>query len=954
MRLTKSRFVTVCQQTLIVGTAFAVLGPAADVISLDVVARPGQAAQYGEAATPEPEATGVPAPAATAAPEVPAKTTVETAPVEPRITEVPVDEAAPVTAEEVEQAGDEPVPADGDVVETAPQQVKGYGAIGVTWDPGTAVEEGQIAVQARTRVDGEWSDWQELHYNAEEGPDLGSADARNARPGTDPLIIGDVDEVQTRVVTAAGVETPDLQMAVVDPGASHGTAVEDPTISTGGASGVAADATISTDQGDLKLQAGTTVPRPTIYSRAQWGANESLRKGTVSYGTIAAGFIHHTVNANNYTAEQVPGIIRSIYAYHTQTKGWNDIGYNFLIDRFGRIWEGRYGGVDKAVVGAHTQGYNSYSFAASAIGNYEEAQPSAATLDAYARLYAWKLSMYGIAADDTSQYVGSRYFQAINGHRDAGQTACPGRYLYAKIPDVRVAARKYQLAAPTSTATPPPPPPTGTPRVPNLAGASYPDMVARRSSDGAAVVFQTGGLLAFGAPVTKGTGFSQYDTKVLSPDLNGDGLSDLFVRFADTGVAGVRPGLGDGTFGKGLRALTSFTGYDLITPVGRFDGDRYADMVGRKRSTGSLVLFRGNGAGSFAKVLLGTGFGTINRIVATGDLTGDGKNDLLVRSASNRLYRYDGDGLGHVKPSVALPGTWDYSVLTGFGDLTGDRLPDLLVRDSAGKLLVAPGDGLGSFGQMVPADGSLSGLARVSVAPVLGSPEPDAVGFAGDSLVVVPHTGRVSVRGPQLAGVSFAGANKVLNVGDWDQDGRSDVITRQPNGYLTLYRGLGFGKLAAGKVIDTRDFNTVGMLTAAGDVTGDKLPDLIGEKTGRLVVFPGKGNAALGTYKVLNSTLKATALLDLGRWDSGGTIDTGVLNGTLGWLASSLGSPKSLSADLSGLTGVFSAGDVTGDGRRDLVGRGANGTLWMLPGISTGFGTRRYLGGGFAGYDLLG
>lgn len=949
MRPTKSRFVTVCQQALIVGTAFAVLGPAADVISLDVVARPGEAAQYGDVRTPD-EPTGTTSPAPAPAPSVKAR--VETAPVAPRVTQVPVDEATDVTADEVAQVGDEPVPTDGDVVETAPQQVKGYGAIGVTWEPGTGVEEGQIAVQARTRVDGAWSDWEELHYNAEEGPDLGSPDALGARPGTDPLIIGDVDEVQTRVVTARGVETPDLQMAVVDPGASAGTALEEPTISTGTASEVAADTTIETDQGALKLQAGTTVARPTIYSRRQWGANESLRKGTVSYGKIAAGFIHHTVNANTYSADQVPAIIRSIYAYHTQTKGWNDVGYNFLIDRFGRIWEGRYGGVDKAVIGAHTQGYNSYSFAASAIGNYEEAQPSTATLDAYARLYAWKLSLHGIAANDTSQYVGSRYFQAINGHRDAGQTACPGRYLYAKMPDIRAAARKYQLAGSTTTLAPV----TGAPRVPNLDGVAYPDLVARRASDGAAVVVPTGGLLAFSAPVTRSTGWSRYNARVLSPDLNGDGRSDMVARLSSTGVTVVRPGRGDGTFGRGLKALRSFIGYDLITAVGRFDGDRHADFVGRKRATGNLILFRGDGAGSFTKSVLATGFGSATKVVATGDITGDGRADLLVRDASGRLTRYNGDGAGHVRTGSLLPGTWNYPVLTGHGDLSGDGLPDLLLRTSAGAVLVAPGNGLGSFGKLIPADGSLSGLTWVSAAPVLGSAEPDAVGFSGDSLVVVPHSGHVNLRRTVSAGVSFRSANLVLNVGDWDGDGKGDVITRQTNGDLVLYRGTGTGKLTAGTVIDTRDFNTVGMLTAAGDVTGDGKPDLTGTKSGRLVVFPGNRASALGTYAFLSSTtLTGTGLVDLGRWDAGGTLDTGVLaNTALGWLPSNQGSPKALAADLSGLTSVVGAGDVTGDGRRDLVGRGSSGTLWLLPGTSTGFAERRYLGAGFAGYDLIG
>ena len=179
------------------------------------------------------------------------------------------------------------------------------------------------------------------------------------------------------------------------------------------------------------------------------------------YGTVKAGFIHHTVNANNYTSSQVPALLRGIYAYHTQSRGWRDIGYNYLVDRFGRIWEGRYGGVDRAVVGAHTLGYNEVSFAMSAIGNFDVARRPQAVLNAYARLFAWKLSLYNIRADNPRVYVKNRYLRAINGHRDVGQTACPGRYLYAKLPYIRTAAASIQNAAQAAhrpTPTPPPKP----------------------------------------------------------------------------------------------------------------------------------------------------------------------------------------------------------------------------------------------------------------------------------------------------------------------------------------------------------------------------------------------------------------------------------------------------------------------------------------------------------------
>jgi hypothetical protein len=205
MRLTKTRFVTVCQQTLIVGTAFAVLGPAADVISLDVVARPGDSA-YGTGRPSAPQPAKQPAPR-------PSTARVATAPVEAEVTSVPVDEKAP-TPKDVD------VPKGAEVVQTAPAKVDGFGTVGVTWQPGTHLGDDDIKVQARTYADGHWSGWSEVKYEESEGPDPSSAEGRAARPGTDPLVVGDVDQVQTRVVTAPGVETPDLQMAVVEPGAA--------------------------------------------------------------------------------------------------------------------------------------------------------------------------------------------------------------------------------------------------------------------------------------------------------------------------------------------------------------------------------------------------------------------------------------------------------------------------------------------------------------------------------------------------------------------------------------------------------------------------------------------------------------------------------------------------------------------------------------------------------------
>ena len=128
--------------------------------------------------------------------------------------------------------------------------------------------------------------------------------------------------------------------------------------------------------------AQAAVAQPQIFTRAQWGADESIRGTAPKYNsTIKAGFVHHTAGVNGYSEAEVPKILRGIYAYHVKGNGWSDIGYNFLVDRFGRLWEGRYGGMTRAVVGAHTGGFNVDSFAVSALGNYDKVAAPAVTRD---------------------------------------------------------------------------------------------------------------------------------------------------------------------------------------------------------------------------------------------------------------------------------------------------------------------------------------------------------------------------------------------------------------------------------------------------------------------------------------------------------------------------------------------------------------------------------------------
>ncbi len=307
---------------------------------------------------------------------------------------------------------------------TPQRATKRFAVAGVTW---TGAAPAGTAVAMRVREQGRWGTWTPVPI-ADDGPDDGSAEAARSVGGTDPLLTaGAADGVQVKVLTATGAPPAGLALALVDPGTSD------------------ADGVVGTTSTASASAAGT---RPTIHSRAEWGADESLRKEAPTYLTdVRAGVLHHTAGSNGYSAASVPSQLRGIYAYHTKVRGWNDIAYNVLVDRFGRAWEGRWGGVSRPVQGAHALGFNGQTFGVSAMGDYERATPSAAMLTTIAKVFAWKFSVHRIdpRARTVLTSTGNLRYAAgekvtlptMSAHRNVGPTACPGKNLYAKLASLR-------------------------------------------------------------------------------------------------------------------------------------------------------------------------------------------------------------------------------------------------------------------------------------------------------------------------------------------------------------------------------------------------------------------------------------------------------------------------------------------------------------------------------------
>jgi hypothetical protein len=186
---------------------------------------------------------------------------------------------------------------------------------------------------------------------------------------------------------------------------------------------------------------------PPIIPRLSWGADESIRRAPPRYAPkLQLAFVHHTDGSNNYTRAQSAAIVRGIEIYHVKGNGWDDIGYNFLVDKYGQVFEGRYGGVDRNVIGAHVEGFNTGSVGVAVLGTYTGTKISPAAATALEQLLSWRLDLAHIDPLSTVTYAsgGNSRFPAgtpvtlrtISGHRDAYFSDCPGNALYAQLPAI--------------------------------------------------------------------------------------------------------------------------------------------------------------------------------------------------------------------------------------------------------------------------------------------------------------------------------------------------------------------------------------------------------------------------------------------------------------------------------------------------------------------------------------
>ncbi|WP_327369113.1 peptidoglycan recognition protein family protein [Streptomyces sp. NBC_01217] len=401
------------------------------------------------------------------------------------------------------------VDGDGTSAVLGKQDTEPFSMLGITWTDPAAKVTGAVEVRTRSAAKGDWSSWLPLETDVDGRTETGRSGVRGS---TEPRWVGPSNGVEVRINAGGKVSAKlpaGLRLDTVDPGRGS-TVNADPAAFAAdipAADETTAPATDPTDTATPEAPAPSdstqppveptpadttsptpsapttepttpapsasttaptspspsetlppaptsTVPKPPITSRAGWGADESISPEAPEYlDTIKAVFVHHTAGTNDYSCADSAAMVRSVYAYHVNSNGWKDIGYNFLVDKCGTIFEGRKGGVDRPVLGAHTYGFNRESTGISVLGTYTDTAAPSAVTTSVARIAAWKLGQYkGDPAGSTmltagatgSNLAGTKFtagqqysFKQISGHRDGFATECPGTKLYGQLPAIR-------------------------------------------------------------------------------------------------------------------------------------------------------------------------------------------------------------------------------------------------------------------------------------------------------------------------------------------------------------------------------------------------------------------------------------------------------------------------------------------------------------------------------------
>lgn len=338
------------------------------------------------------------------------------------------------TGSSIATAGGGYVTAQLPTVTASAEHLRSFAMVGAKL-PVKGMKPTDVELRVRT-ASGSWGGWKTLQAD-DSGPDSDTREGKASagEVGTAPVWVDGATAVQARVKLSAHVARlasgKPLKLTMVDPG--HLASDDDSTGSS--TAGVGA---------------------PHIITRAQWGADEQATcPDRDASSEISMAVVHHTADSNAYrTVGEAKRQIRADQAFHIFGRGWCDLGYNFVVDKWGNVYEGRRHSITTNRIGAHAVGFNKMTLGVSMLGNYAGVRPSYATRTAVARVIAWKMSRSGHYPGYHVQYYAGRgseryrpgallNLSRVVGHRDVGLTTCPGDAGYALLNSIRVFAARY-------------------------------------------------------------------------------------------------------------------------------------------------------------------------------------------------------------------------------------------------------------------------------------------------------------------------------------------------------------------------------------------------------------------------------------------------------------------------------------------------------------------------------
>ncbi|MER5686188.1 FG-GAP-like repeat-containing protein [Streptomyces sp. NPDC002205] len=714
-----------------------------------------------------------------------------------------------------------------------------FSMVAVSWPSAKARLSGEVEIRTHAAGSSTWSGWRGLEI-ADTPPDLGrDGSGKGMRGSTEPLWVGPSDGIEARVRGKRSLPAS-MRLDLVDPG-TGGSPAADSELAAFTAESASPSPSPTSVTGPRCLDGLSTapgtpatgpVPKPAIISRAAWGADESIVQCPTVYSpAVKAVVVHHEAGSNSYSCAQSAAMVRSIQAFHVKTQGWGDIGYNFVVDKCGQIFEGSKGGVDKPVKARHTLGFNPDTVGVSLLGNMETAKPTPAALAAISRIAGWKLGLYGAdplskttltAEFDNGRYTAGQQVETdrITSHQDLMATACPGANLHDRLADLRALTTSPTASAARPTA--------------DLGRDGVSDLVAGMPKNASGSLTVVPGSL---------TGPSAAARKTLTQ--------------ASSGVPGT---------------AESGDSFGAATAVGDINGDGYADLAvgapGEDDTSGNAdrgavtVLYGPSLTSGLSYTTVGTtaAGAKLGSAVTVGDFNADGKADVFSAGTGS-----GGSWNAHLTGSTTQYGTLTTATTqlayedAASGDFNRDGYADvtLTYRDAAG------------IGRLVWFKGSSGGLTKVGVLSVKGGRSLAAGDIDGDGVddiaVGQPYTsesgahagGQVTaVYGTAGTGLTSTGATVIhqdtsgvpgtaesgdamgtaVSVGDYNADGYADVLTGAPNEDITrnsvnqsdagtsiLLKGSPTGLTGTGAQAISQDTTGVPGSTETGDNLGSSV-----------------------------------------------------------------------------------------------------------------------------------